>query len=152
MYPLLDIPVTKTLLLIIRIGWESEMKKVLGDVRSGRSLSSPPYYQHLDNYTNRGWECGAVCVKGQPNPCERTFPSNWSCYGQTPGQPLITLNSNYIIRDRLLKLSEKQCHRNGNFSKVLIEALEQKNPEGTAIPPGHPHPWLWGAGAPGTDP
>lgn len=37
---------------------------------------------------------------------------------------------------------------------MLVEALEQKNPDGTALPPGHPHTWtglsrsLWGAGAP----
>lgn len=74
----------------------------------------------------------SVC-EGTAKPLWESLPSNWSCYGQTPGQSLIALNSNYIIRGRLLKLSEKQCDRNG---EVLIEALEQKNPEGSAILPG----------------
>lgn len=152
---LLDIHASKTLLLD-RTGWESEMKNILGEVKSGRSLIN----NTLTTTPNTGWECGTVYVKGQSKPSEGALPSKWWCYGWTPGQPLITLNSDYIIRDRLLKLSEKQCERNTKFYKVLIEALEQKNPDGTAIPPGHPHPWagfsrsLWDAGAPasGSDP
>lgn len=86
------------------------------------------------------WNC--VC-EGQPNLSERAFSL---CSGQTPGQPQITLNSNCMIRDRLLQQSEKQCHRNGDFQKVLVEALEQKNPDGTAIPQDIPIPGLGSAG------
>lgn len=126
------------------------MKKLLGDVGSGRWLTSPSTTHTWTTTPNPVWECGAMCVEGEPNPSERALPSNWSCCGQTPGQPLTTLNSNYIIRDRLLKLSEKKCDRNGNFSELLIDALEQKNkslePDVTAIFPGHPHPGLGSAG------
>lgn len=86
------------------------------------------------------WNC--VC-EGQPNLSERAFSL---CSGQTPGQPQITLNSNCMVRDRLLQQSEKQCHRNGDFQKVLVEALEQKNPDGTAIPQDIPIPALGSAG------